>query len=119
MVDKDAAAMRVDLDHLTVPQLRALIAEAEAKLRDKQEKAKAELLSKWQAEAEENGFSFRAMLPGIPPQPEKASRKSSGESLPVKYRGPNGEAWSGRGRLPKWLQAAEAEGKNRENFRVK
>ena len=36
---------------------------------------------------------------------------------PIKYRGPNGEEWSGRGRLPGWLASLEAEGGNRESFR--
>ncbi|WP_370655812.1 H-NS histone family protein, partial [Paracraurococcus lichenis] len=35
------------------------------------------------------------------------------------YRGPNGETWSGRGRLPKWLHAAEAEGKSRDSFLIR
>jgi DNA-binding protein H-NS len=29
---------------------------------------------------------------------------------------PNGEEWSGRGRMPKWLAALEAEGRGREEF---
>lgn len=38
----------------------------------------------------------------------KASRKqqkakSSGQ-VPPKYRGPNGQTWTGRGRQPKWLE---------------
>lgn len=45
----------------------------------------------------------------------KKARKSSKESGPVapKYRGPNGETWSGRGRQPTWL------GNDREKFRIK
>ena len=41
------------------------------------------------------------------------------KSPPVKYRGPNGEAWSGRGSTPLWLRALEAEGKSRSEFLVK
>ena len=120
MADKDAKApAETDLDRLTVPELRALIARAEAKLREKQEGAKADLLAKWKAEAEENGFSLQALLPSISSIPTKSARKTSGESLPTKYRGPNGETWSGRGRLPKWLHALEAEGKRREEYRLK
>lgn len=29
-----------------------------------------------------------------------------GRKAPVKYTGPNGETWSGRGRTPKWYTAA-------------
>lgn len=45
----------------------------------------------------------------------KKTRKSPGKSGPVaaKYRGPNGETWSGRGRAPRWL------GDDREKFLVK
>jgi DNA-binding protein H-NS len=45
----------------------------------------------------------------------KKTRKSSGKSGPVaaKYRGPNGETWSGRGRQPQWL------GNAREKFLIK
>jgi DNA-binding protein H-NS len=45
-------------------------------------------------------------------------RSDAGRPLRVKYRGPNSETWSGRGRLPKWLQTLEAEGRDREEFRT-
>ena len=38
--------------------------------------------------------------------------KKSG-TVPPKYRGPNGETWTGRGRQPKWL------GDNREDYLIK
>lgn len=41
------------------------------------------------------------------------------KSPPVKYRGPNGEAWSGRGSTPLWVRAVEAEGKSRNDFLTK
>lgn len=39
-------------------------------------------------------------------------------TVPVKYRGPKGETWTGRGRTPTWLADAEAAGKKRESFAV-
>lgn len=41
-------------------------------------------------------------------------------SAPVaaKYRGPNGESWSGRGLMPKWLSALVAQGQSKESFSV-
>jgi DNA-binding protein H-NS len=49
-----------------------------------------------------------------------ASRKrSSGGAKTVKYRGPNGETWSGgRGRKPRWVTEALAKGKKIEDFAV-
>lgn len=37
---------------------------------------------------------------------------------PVKYRGPEGQTWSGRGRAPNWLVALEAQGRNKGEFLV-
>lgn len=37
----------------------------------------------------------------------------------VKFRGPNGEVWSGRGLMPRWLTALVAEGKSKEDFAIK
>ena len=51
-----------NLDHLTVAELTAVIGEAEALRREKQEEAKAALLAKWQAEAAENNLSLNPAL---------------------------------------------------------
>ncbi len=51
------------------------------------------------------------------PRAKKASASKS--TAPIKYRGPNGETWSGgRGRKPQWVVQALAAGKNIEEFRV-
>ena len=42
----------------------------------------------------------------------------SGNPAPVKYRGPNGETWTGRGLMPRWLSAKVAEGQSKESFAV-
>src|SRR3712207_6086527 len=48
----------------------------------------------------------------------RKARKAAGAPAAAKFRGPNGEEWSGRGRLPRWLRALEAGGKSRDQFRV-
>lgn len=48
-----------------------------------------------------------------------AARKRSaqaGSTVAPKYRGPNGETWSGRGLMPKWLSALVAQGRNKQDF---
>lgn len=37
----------------------------------------------------------------------------------AKFRGPNGESWSGRGLMPRWLSALVAQGRTREEFAIK
>ena len=39
--------------------------------------------------------------------------------VPAKYRGPNGEGWSGRGLTPRWLTALLVDGKTKEDFAIK
>jgi DNA-binding protein H-NS len=42
----------------------------------------------------------------------------AGKPVPVKYRDNSGNTWTGRGRPPLWLVAAEKAGKKRESFLV-
>lgn len=39
-------------------------------------------------------------------------------SVPPKYRGPNGETWSGRGLTPRWLAALVEQGQAKEAFLI-
>ena len=41
-----------------------------------------------------------------------------GTKAPIKYRGPNGETWSGRGLAPRWLAELERKGKNRDSYLI-
>lgn len=43
---------------------------------------------------------------------------NSANPAPAKYRGPNGEAWSGRGLAPKWLKALTAEGHAKDEYLI-
>ena len=47
----------------------------------------------------------------------KAARKA-GQPVAAKFRGPNGETWSGRGLTPKWLASLVAQGHAKESFAV-
>jgi len=41
-----------------------------------------------------------------------------GTRVKPKYRGPNGELWSGRGNAPRWLASLEKAGKKRESYLI-
>lgn len=56
------------------------------------------------------GFSGRKEKSGKP------SGNLAKRTVSVKYVGPVGEAWSGRGRTPKWITALEAQGRSRSEF---
>lgn len=48
----------------------------------------------------------------------KVATSKVGTPAPIKFRGPNGETWSGRGLMPRWLAAQVAAGKTKESFAV-
>jgi len=129
-MSENADPPAVDLDRMSVQQLTALIAAAEAKRRDKLDGAKAALRAEMERRAAELGISAddlfstagqRAPAEQAAVKNGRRARKPRGDTgakRAAKYRGPNGEEWSGRGRQPHWLTALMAEGRNREEFRL-
>jgi DNA-binding protein H-NS len=63
---------------------------------------------------------------GLTPDDLKASKRGAKKSdsdkpkrvVPVKYKGPNGEAWTGRGQKPVWLAELLKQGRQIEEFLV-
>lgn len=49
---------------------------------------------------------------------KKAVTGKPRQSAAVKYRDSEGNTWSGRGRAPRWLMAAEKNGQKRADFAV-
>ena len=45
--------------------------------------------------------------------------KGSTNTVAAKYRGPNGETWSGRGLTPRWLSTLLAQGQSKAAFAIK
>src|ERR687893_1512740 len=111
----------VDLDRMTVQQLTTLIEAAEAKRREKLDEARAALRAEMERRAAELGLSASDLFAQTARQEttgqgtrRRRPRSDAGAKPAVKYRGPGGEEWSGRGRTPRWLVALEAEGRRRE-----
>lgn len=53
-----------------------------------------------------------------PARTPKTTGATSANPAPVKYRGPNGESWSGRGLAPKWLTGLIAEGHAKDEYLI-
>jgi DNA-binding protein H-NS len=94
-----------DFEALSIPELRELITAAQSVLDKKVDARRAEL----EAELVSLG------KPAARPKPAADKRGA----VKAAYRGPNNEEWSGRGNTPRWLVALEAEGKKREDYKVK
>ena len=54
--------------------------------------------------------------PAKPASPAKG--KKPAVPSPAKYRGPEGQEWTGRGTAPKWLNDLVAGGKSRDDFLI-
>src|SRR3954470_12952507 len=63
------------------------------------------------------GFDGGGKRVGRPPKVN--GRKGKRGKAPIKYRGPKGEKWSGRGRTPLWMVAYVKQGKKKESFLVR
>ena len=110
----------IDLDNLSAEELTQLIRDAEAKRSEKQEGARAALIEEMTAKAAQLGMSLEALL-GKQAAPRTNVRKvrgDAGKPVAAKFRSPEGETWTGRGRMPNWLTRATAEGKSKEDFAV-
>ena len=47
---------------------------------------------------------------------DKPARTGSLNPVPVKYLGPNGEKWTGRGLMPRWLKALVDQDHQKEEY---
>jgi DNA-binding protein H-NS len=121
--------MAVDLDDMTDQEIMGVVEEAldrlapahlskvielvQAKRQSKEEEVRQALLAEFREKAAQMGLPFESLFPA------RRARSGAGAPIAPKYRGPGGETWSGRGRMPTWLSALEATGHNREEFRIK
>jgi DNA-binding protein H-NS len=115
-----ASGTSIDLDAMSVRQLTDLIQAAEAKRQEKSRSERTALLQEVTRKAEDLGLTIEELLGVGAAKPAAPTRRGANtKKVSAKYRGPNGEEWTGRGRMPKWLSALQAEGKKREDFLIR
>jgi len=115
------ADRKFDLDSMSAQDLTSLIQAAEAKRSEKQDEARQRLIEEFRDKAAQLGLPLEALMPGATAPGTAAGRRTrrdAGGTVAARFRGPNNETWSGRGRMPKWLSAMEASGRKRDEFRV-
>ena len=66
-----------------------------------------------------HAFSGKAVRPAKGAKKTKRVSKLKGKKAPVKFKDSDGNKWTGRGRAPLWIVAAEKAGKDRSSFTVK
>jgi DNA-binding protein H-NS len=89
------------MDKLPVEELLTIRDLAEQKRQEHLEEVKASVLEEFQARLQSLGLSMSDVLPQSAQTGGRRMRADAGKPLPVRYRGPNGETWSGRGHPPR------------------
>ena len=96
--------------------LKKIPGEIKRRSQEAQDAAKEAALEKLKAIAKEHGYSLEELTG------KKKTRGAKGPRGPVaaKYANPSNpsETWTGRGRQPKWVQAALASGKTLDNLKI-
>lgn len=64
------------------------------------------------------GRKSKSKLPVARKSQVKTAGKKTGVAVAPKYRGPDGQTWSGRGLTPRWLASLVAEGRAKEDFSI-
>ena len=70
--------------------------------------------------ARKRGRPAKVAKKGTDAKGKKTAKRGASKrgKVPAKYRGPNGEAWSGRGKQPRWLAALVAGGRSPAEFLI-
>jgi len=105
--------MSIDLSQYTPEQLDALAAAVAEQKRRKQREKIGEVRRKVTALAKSEGYTIEELFGG-------AKAAGTRKKVEPKYRNKANpdETWSGRGKRPRWLEAAIAGGKKIEDFKI-
>jgi DNA-binding protein H-NS len=106
-------------------KLRQQISEMEKQAAELQKKNRPAVLAEVREQmaaygitAEELSRPAPKVRPKAPPAKPTIPAKGKKLSSPAKYRGPEGQQWTGRGSAPKWLNDLVAAGKTRDDFLI-
>ncbi len=92
----------------TYAELQAAIAELERQAQQVRQAERAQVIASIRAQMLEHGITATDLV-GKP--------RNLGKVAP-KYRDGQGNTWTGRGKMPRWLAAAVASGRQQEEFRI-
>ena len=103
------------LDRLSPQDLLRIRDLVEVKRVNKIEDAKNAVIAEMKERLEALGLSLDEVMGR---NHDQRTKRNKGSNSSAKYKSPNGETWSGRGKPPQWIRAIEEEGGNREEFRI-
>ena len=107
--------MAVDLKSMNHTQLNELIKRAEARKHELRGESVSKVRAKVEALIKAEGFTFAELYGG------RGKRTGKRGKVAPKYRNPanTSETWSGRGKHPRWFNAALKAGKSEKSMLIK
>ena len=104
--------MKVDLDALSLKELKSLQTQVAAKISGFEERKRKEALATLEEKAKSLGYSLSELV-GATKTRKRAPAKP-------KYANPanTSETWTGRGRKPRWVEAALKAGKSLDDLAI-
>ena len=116
----------IDLDKIDLATLKKLADSASEKFHKRKKNERKDMVARWLAEAAAVGYSASDVMSEMRggrsaaggAKRGRAPRADKGATAAPKYKGPNGELWSGRGQAPKWMKPLLANGKKKEDFLI-
>jgi DNA-binding protein H-NS len=98
--------------------IQAQIAKLQAEAATIMQQERAGVIAEIKEKMETYGLSVSDILDSRTAKEKTSKVKSVTNPAAVKFRGKNGETWSGRGLQPRWLRAELDAGKNLTDFSV-
>jgi DNA-binding protein H-NS len=110
---------QTNIEEMTEPELRELIRNADEALKRRVAERARSTLKEIRQLAAEVGFEVTFAKAGKTPAAKGKVASPRGPAV-QKYRNPDnpGETWAGRGRPPKWVQAAMEQGQTLEDLAI-
>lgn len=103
--------MKVDLDAMSLKDLKDLHARVAKAISSFEDRKKQEAISALEEKARAMGFSLSELVSAAPVRKRRPAQ--------AKYRNPDsGETWTGRGRKPRWFEAALKAGRKPEDLLI-
>jgi DNA-binding protein H-NS len=107
------------MDTLTAQELRSIRDEADKKRQGKLKDARVSFVLEMRQKAEQLDLTLSEVLEFEEGNKKRPRRKQESDGVVrIKYRSPQGDGWSGRGRVPVWLRELEEQGHNRDEYLV-
>jgi len=102
----------MDIDALSLSELKTLRAKVDRAITTYEDRKKKEALAELEEMARKMGYPLSDLLAMTNAKPRK--------TVAAKYANPanSEETWTGRGRKPKWVEAALAAGKTLEDLTI-